>query len=83
MLDLKLVIPLLMFFIPYELYLYGTFLMKKGCLPGSLCVSKAHAKERILVIFKINIIARQQALPSPPLWSTILTLLAEAGAKQG
>ena len=38
---------------------------EKGCLPGSLCVSEAHAKERILVIFRINIVARQQALPSP------------------
>src|SRR5215216_582037 len=38
---------------------------EKGCLPGSLCVSEAHAKERILVFFKINIVARQQALLSP------------------
>ena len=38
---------------------------EKGCLLGSLCVSEAHAKERILVIFRINIVARQQALPSP------------------
>src|SRR5215216_1213285 len=38
---------------------------EKGCLLGSLCVSEAHAKEQTLVIFKINIVARQQSLPSP------------------
>ena len=45
LLGLRLVIPLLMFFIPYKLYLYGMFLMKKGCLPGPLFVGEAHAKE--------------------------------------
>ena len=38
---------------------------EKGCLSGLVCVSKAHTKERILVIFNINIIARQQALLLP------------------
>jgi hypothetical protein len=35
LLGLKLVIPLLMFFIPCELYLYGMFLMKKGMFARS------------------------------------------------
>ena len=39
-----------MFFISYELYLYGMFLMKKGCLPGFSFVGKSRDKERILVI---------------------------------
>ena len=38
---------------------------EKGCLPGLVCVSKAHTKEQILVIFNINTVARQQALPFP------------------
>ena len=34
-----------MFFISYELYLYGMFLMKKGCLPGFSFVDGTHDKE--------------------------------------
>ena len=39
-----------MFFTLYELYLYGMFLMKKGCLLGFSFVGENRDKERILVI---------------------------------
>ena len=70
-----------MFFILYELYLYGMFLMKKGCLPGFSFMGNPATRSESSLLFKINVFCPATGLAVPLLHSTILTLLAEAGAK--
>ena len=44
-----------MFFIPFGLYLFGMFLMKKVCLPSHMLAGETRGKEQILGITEINI----------------------------
>ena len=72
-----------MFFIPYELYLYGMFLMKKGGFAGGFhSWIDPTTRSESLLLFKINIFRPAIGLAVPPLRSTILAPLAEAGMKR-
>ena len=70
-----------MFFIPYRLYLCGMFLMQKGCLPGFRSWVDPATRSESLLQFKINVFRPATGLAVPPLHSTVLALLAEAGMK--
>ena len=72
-----------MFFISYELYLYGMFLMKKGVFAGGFrSWMEPTTGSESLLLFKINIFRPAKGLAIPPLRSTILAPLVEAVMKR-
>ena len=66
-----------MFFTPYELYMYGMFLMKKGCLPGFSFVGETRERSESSLLFKINVFRPATGLAVP------LTLLDHSRALGG
>ena len=72
-----------MFFISYGLYLYGMFFNEKGMFAGFFFRGwNPRQGANPCYFFKINVFRPATGLAVPPLRSTILALLAEAGMKR-